>query len=575
MKKIFSPLRKGVSLLILVVLFSCGKDDSAPPQTIDELEVEISQFQLALLKFTPGKLTEASYLGSIEGEDFELIAIGDSILVLNVGSMDPGVYDLQIQDLPSTRVQLTVLKILLDDTPTAIVTSLIEDIEGFDLTEYPEITSAISSLTEVFANASEEDQFLMAATYRANKEIFDSMFADLHADGGRVSAFCGESANFCKFSGSLLVIAAGVIMILPPTSLVAALPGILTITAGFILAIKHHDGILDSHIKTLNTTVAEIFGLESGRTSSTSRFELVADNPYILSVSATRRTLNSSDGGDDNELLAQFFSHRETLIDVIEKTNTVIELANKKVPFANFDLIETPSIPAKSTKITETISNATFKNYSFALGTGDLIATASLHSPGKIKLIVSANKGVDLKEPRETDLVITYKDDYNDKRNKFPITVVKKNTNNHFRLDNVNYSLARCFIDDNEGSNGPGVKDAVVILTSSSINFSGGEFVGIGDALILGFVINENGNLGNGIYNYSSSETTAGTFTDGYAFLNFDAQNSDDEGIRINSGKIKISGKTTNQITMELDLNAVGGKKITGIYSGTFQEVDR
>lgn len=564
MKKTLRSSIKSISLLFLLTLFGCGKDGSSPPTTTLNLEVIAYQYQMALLEFSPGSLTDISYAGTINDQHVELTAISDSVLVFEVGSIDPGIYELVIDELESTHIELTVLATVLEDTPTALIETMLEEIQII-ASDDPEINAAILTLNEVFNNASKDDQYVMAATYQANKELFDLLLSDLEANNGRTSSLTCAT-DLCRFEIAVYGIAVGSVLVYQANPIGVAV-GLPVLLYSFKKAKKYHQAFLDAKIKVLDLSINEI--LTSGRTNSV--IQLVVDQPYTISISSNKRSVNSSDNTSNNGFISSFFDIRTILISTIESVNSAIEFINENVPFADFELVDKPIVPATSTNATEDISNNNFSHYSFSIPYNGVSAAVSMHSAGKVNFTVSASNNVDLTNPIETELEIKYQDEYNEKISKYSITIVNESVN-YFNYDNANYKIAKCFVDNLGEFDENNVNNVILALVSDGIEFSNEELIGIGNVIVFEFSTSSLNGLVNGTYSYSNDQVIAYTFTESSLFLNVDVEEVDD-GIRIVNGTVIISGRSGNQITIDFDLKTRGNKSLKGNFTGRFQNV--
>ncbi|GEM_PF-2627273 len=412
------------SKIILITLFSllfylgCEKDEEVEPNVDGDSSIgrlDVTQYQVAQI-VVEGELNADEFEGKLDTETISVYRSSDSTVAFYVPGLNEGTYLLSIPSL-DYHANLSIAETELEESPKEILTGVEMALNSFstnisaDDEDKNELNASIQGLSEMLEKTSDEEKLRLAKFYKANESAFrEILFEDYDNANGR-TALCltCASANF-KFKVSVLAFGVGVgIAWFAPDPLEKLLGGAIA-RVGWKKAKKFGEEVTSGRLKVLYHVIDNI---SSSRVAGNS-LEFYHGQEKVLDFKTSSRNISLSDQNSDEDGVALFFSSFDLFNLSIDKLNTVIEFVNDKLPFTNIDLLQNFATSSDLESANFDVAAEVFENYSFSTSNPDINVSAELTQDGKIGLTLTADESIDLTEPIESKLVITYSDEFNE-----------------------------------------------------------------------------------------------------------------------------------------------------------------
>ena len=407
------------------LLQSCSKDDSS--STVDINGGDAYRYQIMVISMPDNiPLNQEEYSATLGNSNIIVSKVDDHKLSFLVPNDVPlGITTLLIPSLNDTKVNYTILNPELTDTPENTIGQFQGNLNTFSqtLNTSPEAIVAqnnINNFNSIYTNSSAADKTETALFYKVNKTLIDAIL--LNDFAGKTAANCDVASLIVGITGGVVAIQVGLAGLAVPglTQVLAAatlIAGIYTLSATIAYASNcsmipnqaSFNGIDAESNKSLLTT-----GAINLRDSSTS----------IVTLTLTKRSLNSGDSSSTIGLLASFFNSYTLLNTCITKTNQALTWINQHVLGANFTML-TPLNPIANTssETSEPMKVSEFSNATFSVSNPNItIVSCNMTTDGTLNLKIKVTNPT-ATYPLNSFLYMTYNDTFGVMSVKVPITI--------------------------------------------------------------------------------------------------------------------------------------------------------
>lgn len=445
-----------LSLAITIILASsCKKDEDKieTDTTLREIET-VKQYEVVSLYFSSDKLMSAEYNALLGDYSLQLSKLNDTTLVMCVPLVEPNIYTLDISTIGTYKNNFNVVKTELSDTPentlSAVITGMFEYISALPDTDTDKknIQSYFSAFNETFSAATSDEKSQIALFYNANKNVFDKIinnnYEDVKKNKGFISVNTPDSLSpiLIKFSISVLAFGAGVWVAYTAPNIPVKLFGATLAIIGWKKAKVFGFELISKTMRIVDFSIDGILGSNNTETmvndrvlrksasltqSKTPSLKFNDGVQQEFSIITTSRCININDRQSDISKIQVFFNSFDIFNSSIDKLNTIIYFISKNIPFANIDLIPNFQLLDLSNE-THALSSESFENLTFSFSNPNLSHLKKLSSEGQILLTISVNKDFSYTNPFETQMSVSFTDDFNNISKDFSIEVIKVNT---------------------------------------------------------------------------------------------------------------------------------------------------
>jgi len=431
--------------ILTLLIYSCSKDDEQPNNNSDNvntpLKIEANQSEIIKISYS-GELNKEQYDAFIGDSSYTVYKENDSTLVLSTPNILEGNYEFSVPDL-NYKNEIKIIETILSETPEILLTNIESaiadfnsDIENED-SEKEIVNSVNSTFSEIIKTASDEEKKQLALFYEANKLIFDDLlYNDFKNSNSQLKVsskllsgkclFC-TSDNF-KFKISVLTIGGGALLAKYGGTPLEKAFGVAALTVGFVKAKKFGLKVTNKRLKLINSIINSV-PLIGGKVLSAKQSILSFSNKQSkkLTLSTENRFLNNTDRNSINEGFVTFFSSYDKLNDIVETINSIITFVNDKIPFSTIKSLSSFNLPTSTSSESFEVESSFYDNFNFNIANDKVSISTDLVKTGEIEITLTADESVDLSQPIETQLIINYKDDFNDLTKEFDIVLENNN----------------------------------------------------------------------------------------------------------------------------------------------------
>ena len=477
---------KLILLFSLIILFNCTKEDyentiSPNEITLSTENTSISTYQITNINVNNTNLND-SYEATIAGETITLTKTDDTILSFLTPSIPDGNYSLDFElgtlDFEVTQTSLTQTS---DETIESFKTAI--ETNFTQTTTQPKSKGA-EILENIIDNTSDDEQQAIALYLEANKEAFNTII-NLPTTAGKNLNNDSLIRKVGNYNVNVFQIGIGGLAVYGAAGLGSTGIGAILAGTGLALIYDAIQDTVDNADDMINTSLKVVdynYFEDSLKANKLNNFNILSfsnNTAKIINANQNKRTLNESDRVSDAYFFDTFFTTYDTFDTIISKMNNVINLANK-VPFVNIPNLENNSIPTNSNATTNNITVDDFNNYTFSVTNNNIDVNASFKQEGSIELTLIANNSLDVSEDIETQLIITYKDDFNELSKEIDIILNKEEIINPFigtwKAVTFGGTPVGEFISINSSSNCPSefytVYSATAVITENKVNIT-------------------------------------------------------------------------------------------------------
>ena len=418
------------SLILTSILFSCSKDDkedeiitesnSESPTEISA-EQEVSTFEIVTIEIENTSLSD-TYQGTFAGEKITLTKIDENTLGFFVSNLPSGTYSL---DFELANLDFNVTETTLKQTSDEVIESFKNKVENsFVTTDDQSSSKGTSILENILANASEEELEAIALYFEANEETFNdiinlnslsnkSLYEKLTTESNSLKTNVGKVAlGVAAIALGNEIVVGGI-----ATGGLVSVGGAVIGGAGAALVYDTFPQLKNNFLSILDIAFATTDfdssldnGL-SGKSAKTASLSVISTEASTFYLNQNNRTLNTSDSSSDDIVVQAVFETYDAFISIVDKMNEAIDIVNE-VPFISFDKITSLSIPDVPKVEAIDVTAEEFSNYSFSTNNSLIGISTSYLSTGKFELTLTADDSLDLSEGIETQIIITYSDDF-------------------------------------------------------------------------------------------------------------------------------------------------------------------
>lgn len=432
MRNIFKQFRF-LPLVVMAIFIAngCSSDDNknndGDSTIIDGGTVYTSQ----VVTLARENLTQDTYEGSFNGNSIQIGNSGNNELVFIILPSIATIGNDNLLEIPALnlKVKYNVLQTTLTASPEETLQPFITALNNVDTSDSPQGDKAqnfINSFNQYYASLSETEREQMAEFYYANQELFDQTFSL----AGRISendefiirlTAC-ESAklSFVTLGG----LAAATFSIAPPVSIIAATGAVVSFTT----AIENCNNFMTAKIKQAFTKIESWFS-ERGIQSDEEFLQFENEVTKTLSVLNGKRAIQSSDSGDGNTYITNFFSTVTSINGFVTSSlNGLINDYNNYAPsYFQIEPFDNVTVPNNSPVNELALTQEEYNKYSFSVASSNVTIQTISYNNGSINVKL---KIIDLTQVGEegisTSLKYTYTDEFNNKQGSFPIKVVSE-----------------------------------------------------------------------------------------------------------------------------------------------------
>ena len=403
-----------VLLSMVTLIMSCSKDDS-PTEPVSIDGGEVFRYQAVEISINNVALDEVEYQGLLGEQMVLLRKTGKNTLAFVVPSdITLGKSDLVIGSLGNLKIHYNLLDTKLTGSYNSVLIDFFENMNTYSqvLTDSPKdvaIKQTFSDFKAIYQNAAEEDKIKMALKYKANKQLFDSVFLNSAA---LKSKFVSSSDNnliglFANLSNKV-----GILQILLDKVKLENLIGVQP-----FLAAKNNFIDIFEKLKTkgLITTNIEIEGVEAVSSGASSKnIDFKSKSVKTVSMYLVGRTLIDSDGANAKGSVETIFNSVKSYNSNIQWVNEKIDLFNK-LPLVNIDLISIIYFGDSYTYTSDAVNQEIFDHIVLSVKDQDLSLVKKVFSEdGKVEIQIDIiNPSIDVKLLPE-GLYFNYFDEIND-----------------------------------------------------------------------------------------------------------------------------------------------------------------
>lgn len=326
------------SLLILVFLFGCKKEEPAPmettsPGTLTLQNSQYGQLEIAVLESTDVSFTQSTYVGTINGMSVQLVVDGEQVYFV-VPNVSAGTHNIEVTiNSNSYSVPIEITATAIPSDVDAFINT--ETTALFDLTSLNTALSDLGSLTNssedatniaflndvqtefniLYAQMSIAEKEELAKYISANQALFsadividprDSLNINRTTLGVYQGDFADDVGDILIYTGSgLLITNGGVAMLhacaVPGAGLLPCAGGLLTVYAGVKILKK-------AKAKVLNVADKTYVLIETRFKNFLQRSTVTHNQEYAVQAEGNRRTLYEGDQSSQISIVQSFWS---------------------------------------------------------------------------------------------------------------------------------------------------------------------------------------------------------------------------------------------------------------------------
>lgn len=420
-----------LTLICMAILFSCKKSkkgNSGPtdPQTEQKDGGEISRYQIVSIDAKGTLLKEEQYGGTLGNIPVSLLKADDKRLIFIVPPQAVlGEQELYIPDLDDMRIGYQIKNPTLTLSAEATIEPLLSDFTTFadnhtHGSDSEAMQQNIRSIKKIFDHANAEQKAEMAKTYLANKELFESVFAEpmkkpsgngsnsLQRTAGNNSPKTQSRATdlllFGKYSSYIIVMGTSATVAYYAKPYAWHTPVLLGVAV--VCAYKARttfEEIIGIAWNNVNVKIDNLLGQLSVNSTKKTRMPVVQstntlkfkDNvASILPIQLQVRDLQESDINSHSEVFQDFFSDLAKITSYKTSINNAISWCNDNIPFSEMSLLQIDKVlssaPVENIKPTSGI----LQHLKFSIDDPNLqLAAVSLTTDGQlsIKIKITGN----------------------------------------------------------------------------------------------------------------------------------------------------------------------------------------
>ena len=428
---------KFLLLFSLIILFNCSKEDDENTENIvgslSNISIDnnnVNTYEVATINVNNVNLDD-TYQATFAGETVTLTKVNENTLSFLLPDVVNGTYSL---DSELGTIELEVTETTLATSNEEVINNFKNSIEtNFTPTETKTKSEGAEILENILSNATEDEKQAIALYFEANKDIFNEIIA-LPSIAAKSTINNDLIKKVGNYNINVFKLGIGGVAVYGAAGLGTTGIGAILAGAGLGLmydaiqdTVNNVDDMINTSVKMIDYNYIESSLKKNTLTTNTS-FAFNNNLAKTLNANQSKRSLNQSDRTSTLYFFDTFFSTYDTFDSIISKMNTVINLANE-IPFVNISLLQNNSIPTNGNVTNTNITSTDFSNYSFSITNDKISVTSSFQEDGKINLTLTANESLNLSEDIETQLIITYKDDFNELSKSFDIVLNKEEDN--------------------------------------------------------------------------------------------------------------------------------------------------
>ena len=413
-------------LSLMTVFYSCNKDDetaTTDDETQTELNISVESanvktFELISVIRTSEIDLMDTYLASFGDIEISLQKVTDSTLVFIVPDIESGNYLLKTE---LGNIDFNVNKTIVSN-PEEIILGYIKEVEAnFTPTLEQPKSKGAEILNNILANTTDEEKKAIAMYFESNKDVFNNILNKSETAKRTITIDLNKRVG--RYHIHVFQLGIGAVAVVGASTLGASGVGAIIAGAGLGLIydaipdiINDGNGMINEGVRQVDFDIVEnsVNKKMTQKVTSTNSISFINKAPKVLTASYDIRSLEQSDRAlNDIYFFNAFFESFDALNSIIIRVNSAISIVNK-IPFVNIETFNTGNIPESGGVKTENISHDNFSNYSFSIENSKININASLKEEGKVEITLTADESLDLSEALEAQMIITYKDEFND-----------------------------------------------------------------------------------------------------------------------------------------------------------------
>lgn len=482
---------KFLLLFVFLNLYNCSSDDTDinnnedPEQTQSNLSTETSNvntYEVATINVNNTNLND-TYEASFAGETVTLTKINETTLGFLLPTLIDGTYTL---DFELGTLDFEVTQTVLEQSSEEVIDSFKNRLEtNFVATDTQTSSEGTIILESILSNATNEEKEAIALYFEANKEVFNEVI-NLPSIAAKTTDNIDLIRKVGNYNINVFQLGIGGLAVYGAAGLGTTGVGAILAGAGLGLmydaiqdTVNNVDDMINTSVKVIDYNYFDA-SLKNKTTTTSSILSFNDNSSKIINTNQNKRSLDQTDSTSNVYFYNTFFNTYETFDSIISKMNTVINLANK-IPFISITPLQNNTIPANGTITSDTITTNDFSNYSFSINNPQINVSSVFLETGKFEITVTADQSLDLSEPISTELIVTYKDDFNELSKSFDIELIEEEIPNPFigTWEAVSFNGTRVgqFISNSTSSFCIGmdtqsytISSATAIITNTTVN---------------------------------------------------------------------------------------------------------
>lgn len=405
-------------LFVATILVACSSDDSKPNEPTEQNGGKAFQAEVVTITVPEDQLSQIEYQGIINEMAVTLIKSEEGKLVFVMPpSLPAGTYDLFIPVLALT-VTYTVEPTVLTATPDETIAGFMTNLNAFaalvdDSAQGDVVKNNINVFAEYFANATDAEKNEIAITYKANKELFDSVLSTGAGERGEI----GDTWNM------LVKYKARVAVLVAVTAITIANPvvGLAIIGVGAYNYYQQRVAVNEAVLTTIQVNFDGTQG-ENERNGNDTGLTLEDGRSKTVTFNYGERKFIASDANKTEPIAVAFFDAFEKYNYCADKVNPVIDTTND-VKHTEYSNIEDDVVPASSPEISTPVTAELFQNINLSFNHPNVsLVSATVTAEGQLTLKIDI-VGNPSSLPFDAELKYAYSDGLSTFSGKLPVTI--------------------------------------------------------------------------------------------------------------------------------------------------------